>query len=275
MSGRLLVVGTPIGNLGDLSPRGREALTKADVIACEDTRRTGRLLQLAGIPKRPLIVANEHTEHERSAHIVDRIAAGETVALVSDAGMPGVSDPGQRVVAAVAAAGLSVEVVPGPTAVVSALVASGLVNDRFVFEGFLDRKGATRARQLAEIAVEPRTTVFYESPKRVAKTLIDLIAVCGPDRPVAVARELTKLHETVVRGSLAEVAEVLGTTTPKGEFVIVIGGAVPGVVDWTDGALRNEVDQLVEAGSSKRDAVTQVATATGVSRRRIYDLSHS
>jgi 16S rRNA (cytidine1402-2'-O)-methyltransferase len=220
------------------------------------------------------MVANEHTEHERSTHIVDRVARGETVALVSDAGMPGVSDPGQRIVAAVAAAGLPIEIVPGPTAVVSALVASGLVNDRFVFEGFLDRKGADRARQLAEIAVQPRTTVFYESPKRVAKTLIDLIAVCGPERPAAVARELTKLHETVVRGSLVEVAEALGAATPRGEVVIVVGGAVPHIVDWTDEALRNEVDERVGAGSSKRDAVAQVATATGVSRRRIYDLSH-
>ncbi len=274
MSGRLLVVGTPIGNLGDLSPRGRDALTTADVIACEDTRRTGRLLQLAGIAKRPLMVANEHTEHERSAHIVDRIAAGDTVALVSDAGMPGVSDPGQRVVAAVAAAGLSVEIVPGPTAVVSALVASGLVNERFVFEGFLERKGATRAQQLADIAVQPRTVVFYESPKRVAKTLVDLLTACGPDRPVAVARELTKLHETVVRGTLAEVAEEIAATTPKGEFVIVVSGALPQVVDWTDNDLRSEVEQLVAAGASKRDAVTQVAVSTGVSRRRIYDLSH-
>jgi len=221
------------------------------------------------------MVANEHTEHERSSQIVDRIAAGETIALVSDAGMPGVSDPGQRVVAAVAAAGLQVEIVPGPTAVIGALVASGLVNERFVFEGFLDRKGASRAKQLADIALQPRTTVFYESPKRVDKTLADLIEACGPDRAVAVVRELTKLHETVVRGSLAEVAEVIASTTPKGEFVIVIGGAVPQIVDWTDADLVGEVEQLVELGASKRDAVTQVAMSTGVSRRRIYDLSHS
>lgn len=274
MTGRLLVVGTPIGNLGDLSPRGRDALTTADVIACEDTRRTGRLLQLAGIAKRPLMVANEHTEHERSADIVDRIAAGDTVALVSDAGMPGVSDPGQRVVAAVAAAGLPVEIVPGPTAVVSALVASGLVTDRFVFEGFLERKGVTRAQQLAEIAVQPRTVVFYESPKRVAKTLVDLLSACGPDRPVAVARELTKLHETVVRGALSDVADEIAATTPKGEFVIVVSGALPPVIDWADDDLRREVERLVVAGASTRDAVAQVAASTGVSRRRIYDLSH-
>lgn len=275
MSGRLLVVGTPIGNLGDLSPRGREALTGADVIACEDTRRTGRLLQLAGIPKRPLMVANEHTEHDRSGQIVDRIAAGATVALVSDAGMPGVSDPGQRVVAAVASAGLSIEIVPGPTAVVSALVASGLVNDRFVFEGFLDRKGSTRAKQLAEIAAQPRTTVFYESPKRVAKTLVDLIEVCGPDRLGAVARELTKLHETTLRGTLAELSATVAEAAPRGEYVIVVAGAQPPTVEWADEDLRAMVETAVDSGLTRRDAITQVAADTGVSRRRIYDLSHS
>lgn len=274
MSGRLLVVGTPIGNLGDLSPRGREALSTADVIACEDTRRTGRLLQLAGIDKRPLLVSNEHTEHDRAGQIVDRIAVGDTVALVSDAGMPGVSDPGQRVVAAVAAAGLRVEIVPGPTAVVSALVASGLVNDRFVFEGFLDRKGSGRAKQLEEIAAQPRTVVFYESPKRVAKTIADLLAACGPDRRAAVARELTKLHETVVRGTLAELAAIVAETAPKGEYVVVVEGASLVVAERTDDELIELVEAEVAAGASRRDAVQAVADATGVARRRIYDLSH-
>lgn len=249
-------------------------MSTADVIACEDTRRTGRLLQLAGIPKRPLMVANEHTEHDRSGHIVDRIAGGEIVALVSDAGMPGVSDPGQRVVAAVAAAGLAVEIVPGPTAVISALVASGIVNDRFVFEGFLDRKGSVRAGQLAEIAAQPRTTVFYESPKRVAKTLADLIEVCGPDRGVAVARELTKLHETTERGSLAEVAEVLAASSPRGEYVVVVAGAVAEVSEPSDAELIEMVEAEVAAGASRRDAVQTVADQTGVARRKIYDLSH-
>lgn len=273
MSGRLLVVGTPIGNLGDLSPRGREALTAADVIACEDTRRTGRLLQLAGLPKRPLVVANEHTEHDRSAQIVDRIAAGETVALVSDAGMPGVSDPGQRVIAAVAASGQSVEIVPGPTAVVSALVASGIINDRFVFEGFLDRKGTQRARQLAEIAAQSRTTVLYESPKRVAKTVADLIDACGPDRPAAVARELTKMHETVERGTLGELADVMAGSPPKGEYVIVIAGAVAEVQERSDAELIAMVNAAVANGSSRRDAAQAVAEATGLNKRRVYDLS--
>ena len=273
-SGSLLIVGTPIGNLGDLSPRAAEALRVADAIACEDTRRTGRLLQLAGIPKRPLLVANEHTEHNQAAEIVDRIARGERVALVSDAGMPGISDPGQRVIAAVVAAGLPTEVVPGPTAVVSALVLSGIIGDRFVFEGFLDRKGNTRSLQLAEIAVQPRTTVFYESPKRVEKTLADLAATCGPERTIAVARELTKLHETVVRGTVAEVQAVIARSTPKGEYVIVIEGATPSTVDRSDAELLSMVNEAVGAGASRRDAVQAVAESTGIARRRIYDLSH-
>lgn len=272
--GSLLIVGTPIGNLGDLSPRAAEALRTADVIACEDTRRTGRLLQLAGLPKRPLIVANEHTEHSEADGIVDRIARGERVALVSDAGMPGISDPGRRVVAAVAGAGLSSEIIPGPTAVVSALVLSGLVTERFVFEGFLERKGSKRSIQLAEIAAQPRTTVFYESPKRVERTLADLAAVCGPDRVVVVARELTKLHETVVRGSVAQVQETIARSAPKGEYVIVVEGAPQRAADHSDAELVRMVNELVDGGASRRDAIQAVAEATGIPRRRIYDLSH-
>ncbi len=272
--GALVVVGTPIGNLGDLSPRGRDALGSADVIACEDTRRTGRLLHLAGIPKRPLMVTNEHTEHGRSDEICDRIRAGERVALVSDAGMPGVSDPGQRVVAAVVNAGLSVEVVPGPTAAISALVLSGLVNDRFVFEGFLARKGGDRARQLSEIAAQTRTSVIYESPKRVVKTLGDLATACGPGRQVAVARELTKLHETVLRGGLVEVSELLAAGSPRGEFVIVLAGKTDEPIERSDAELREMVDAEVAAGASRRDAAQAIADRTGLPKRRIYDITH-
>ena len=263
MSGVLVVVGTPIGNLADLSTRGREALSTADVIACEDTRRTGRLLQLVGLPKRPLLVSNEHTEHGVAARIVDRVAAGDRVALVSDAGMPGVSDPGQRIVAAVVSAGLDVEVVPGPTAVVSALVLSGLATDRFVFEGFLERKGSGRAAQLADIAAQPRTTVLYESPKRVAKTLADLAEACGPDRPVAVARELTKMHETVVRGSASEVAALLADGSPKGEFVIVVAGAPVVAVARSDNELLAMVEAEVAAGAAGTDGSAHAAVGRG------------
>ncbi len=271
-AGRLLIVGTPIGNLGDLSPRAREALEAADVIACEDTRRTGRLLQLVGMPKRPLVVANEHTELSRVPDLIERLSLGETVALVSDAGMPGVSDPGQRLVAAVIAAGFRVEVVPGPTALTSALVLSGLSTDRFVFEGFLARKGHERVQQLAEIDRQPRTVVIYESPKRVLKTLNDLAVVCGGERRVAVARELTKLYEEVVRGTLVEVQKRLAETDPRGEYVIVLDGAGESA-EITDDVLSIQLRERLEGGASRRDAVAEVMASTGASKRRVYDLA--
>ncbi|MGH1503928.1 MAG: 16S rRNA (cytidine(1402)-2'-O)-methyltransferase [Acidimicrobiales bacterium] len=271
--GRLLIVGTPIGNLGDLSPRAAEALATADVIACEDTRRTGRLLQLSGIEKRPLLVCNEHTEVRAFGEVASRVAAGETVALVSDAGMPGISDPGERLVASLLERGAPIEVVPGPTAAVSALVLSGLATDRFVFEGFLPRKGGERTGRLAEIAAERRTVVCYESPKRAAKTLADLVAVCGPERRVAVGRELTKLHEEVVRGSLGEVAVLLADRELKGEVVLVIEGAVADERAWDDERISARLAELIEGGSSTRDAVAQVVTESGAAKRHVYDLA--
>ncbi len=201
-AGALVVVGTPIGNLGDLSPRAVAALGSADVLYCEDTRHSRKLLSHAGISGVPLRSLHEHNEADRLDEVVAAVAAGRTVGLVSDAGMPAVSDPGARVAAAVAAAGLTVTVVPGPSAVLTALVASGLATDRFCFEGFLPRSGRDRAGRLAVVAAEPRTTVLFEAPGRVAATLADLAGVCGGDRPVAVARELTKLHEEIWRGTL-------------------------------------------------------------------------
>ncbi len=271
--GRLVIVGTPIGNLGDLSPRAAEVLATADVIACEDTRRTGRLLQLSGIDKRPLLVCNEHTEVRAFGEVAARVAAGETVALVSDAGMPGISDPGERLVASLLEQGAPIEVVPGPTAAVSALVLSGLATDRFVFEGFLPRKGAERVGRLAEIAAERRTVVCYESPKRTARTLADLAEVCGPERRVAVGRELTKLHEEVVRGSLGEVAELLADRELKGEVVLVVEGAVADDSAWDDERISARLAELTDAGSSTRDAVAQVVTESGAAKRHVYDLA--
>ncbi len=274
-TGRLVVVGTPIGNLGDLTPRATEELRSADVIACEDTRRTGRLLQMTGVGRRPLLVANEHTELRRSNEIVDRILAGETVALVSDAGMPGISDPGERVVRAVIEAGLPVEVAPGPTAMTTALVLSGLATDRFVFEGFLPRKGRERSQRLAEVATEPRTMVIYESPKRVASTLVDLSAVCGKDRPAAAGRELTKLHEEVLRGTLADLADRLARSEPRGEFVLVIAGAPVRGEAATDDELLAALRAAIDEGASRRDAVAAVMASTGEPKRRIYDLANT
>ncbi|MFP5578930.1 MAG: 16S rRNA (cytidine(1402)-2'-O)-methyltransferase [Acidimicrobiia bacterium] len=271
MSGRLVVVGTPIGNLGDLSPRAVDALATADVIACEDTRRTGRLLQAAGVDRTDLVVANDHTEARVAARLVDQARTGEVVALVTDAGMPGVSDPGNDVVAAFVAAGLHVEVVPGPTAVTTALAASALPTGRFVFEGFLPRKGAGRTERLAAVAVEPRTVVLYEAPHRAERTIADLAQVCGPDRPVTVARELTKLHEEWYRGDLAGAAEWLAAE-PKGEFVIVLGGAEP-PPEVTDDKLLAALEEEVAAGASTRDAVAAVVARYGVAKRRVYDLA--
>lgn len=274
MSGALVVVGTPIGNLGDLSPRARDALAAADVVACEDTRRTGRLLQLSGLGPVPLVVVNEHTEYERTSELVAQVSAGRRVALVSDAGMPAVSDPGQRVVAAVLDAGLAVEVVPGPTALVTALVLSGLATDRFVFEGFLPRKGVDRAARLAELGSERRTIVLYEAPHRLRRTLDDLAQVLGSDRPVAVARELTKLHEEVWRGSLGQAAERAGSEAPRGEHVLVLQGApeVP-ARRWEDDELRDLLDEARGRGLSRRDATAAVVERTGADRRRVYDLA--
>ena len=271
-SGGLVVVGTPIGNLGDLSPRAVDALRSADVVACEDTRRTGRLLEAAGVGRRPLVVLNDHTETHVSRQLVDRMRGGETVALVTDAGMPAVSDPGAELVAAAAAAGIDTVVVPGPTAATAAVALSGLPSGRWVFEGFLPRKGSGRAERLAELAAETRTAVLYEAPHRVARTVADLLGACGSDRRVVLARELTKLHEEVFRGTLAEAAARLDAHEPRGEFVIVLAGGTPSV-EATDDELRAALAVEREAGASTRDAVATVASAYGTAKRRVYDLA--
>jgi 16S rRNA (cytidine1402-2'-O)-methyltransferase len=266
----LVLVATPIGNLGDLSPRAVETLGRADAIACEDTRRTGRLLAHAGIAPPPLIVVNEHTEARRIADIVARLDQGQRVAVVSDAGMPGVSDPGERLVRAAIDAGHMVEVVPGPSAAIAALVASGLTTERFCFEGFLPRKGSGRTARLEELAAERRTIVLYEAPHRLHRTVGDLVASLGRDRRVSVARELTKLHEEIWRGTLDEARAWAEATEPRGELVLVIEGAGAPVA-----VPDNEVDAAIAAeraaGATRRDAAATVAARLGVSRRRAYD----
>lgn len=272
MSAALVLVGTPIGNLGDLSPRAIEALASADAICCEDTRRTGRLLAHAGIQRPTLVMVNDHNESARRAEIVRRLDEGQRVAVVTDAGMPGVSDPGERLVAAAVAAGHVVEVVPGPSAGISALVASGLPAGRFCFEGFLPRKGSNRAERLTAVAAEQRTTVIYEAPHRLARTLADLEAAAGPYRRVAVARELTKLHEEIWRGSLSEAAAWAAATPPRGEIVIVLDAA-PAPAAPDDDVLRALLDAELAGGVTTRDAVDAVAAATGEARKRIYRLA--
>ena len=203
----LVLVATPIGNLEDLSPRAVRVLGAADVVVCEDTRRTGRLLQAAGVSARRLLAVHEHNEAQQVPAVVELLRTGSVVAVVTDAGMPGVSDPGERLVRAAVDAGIEVQVVPGPSAAVSAVVVSGLPADRWVFEGFLPRSGSGRTERLAALSGERRTVVLYEAPHRVARTLGDLVGACGGERRVALCRELTKLHEEVWRGTLSAAAD--------------------------------------------------------------------
>jgi 16S rRNA (cytidine1402-2'-O)-methyltransferase len=270
-AGRLVLVGTPIGNLGDLSPRAVEALRTATLICCEDTRRTGRLLQHAGVPAPRLAVCNEHTEPARIDEVLATLGEGGDVAVVTDAGTPGISDPGERLVRAVIDAGFEVTTAPGPTALVTALVTSGLPTGRFVFEGFLPRSGRAREQRLADLAGERRTIVVYEAPHRVVRTLADLAAALGGDRPVVVARELTKLWETTVRGTLGDVE--LGE--PRGEYVLVVAGAPDRDAPPDDDAIRLALRAELAGGATTRDAAAAVARRLGVPKRLVYALAVS
>lgn len=267
--GTLWLVATPIGNLGDLPPRAVEVLAAATLVCCEDTRRTGRLLQHAGIRVERLAVANDHTEFHRIDDVLAELGAGNDVAVVTDAGTPGVSDPGERLVRAALDAGHTVSAVPGPVAAITALTISGLPTDRFVFEGFLPRSGRDRERRVAELAAESRTSVVYEAPHRIERTLTDLRAACGDDRPVAVCRELTKLYETVVRGTLGSI----DVGAPKGEYVVVLGGAPVDDTPVDDDTLIDAIRSELDAGASTRDAAAAVARRFGVAKRAAYALA--
>ena len=270
-AGGLILVATPIGNLGDLSPRAATALAAADVVACEDTRRTGRLLQHAGVDGARLLRVDAHTEDRVAARIVAHLDEGRTVAMVTDAGTPGISDPGERLVRRVLDAGHRVSVIPGPTAPVAALVASGLATNRWCMEGFLPRKGTDRVARLAELGVEERTIVLLESPRRLAATLGDLAGALGGDRSVAVARELTKLHEETWRGTLAGAVDHY-VEAPKGEVVIVVAGAPPSD-EPDDQRVLAVVKEARSGGASTRDAADEAVRRLGVSRRRAYRLA--
>lgn len=270
-TGSLVLVATPIGNLGDLSPRAVEALRGAALVCCEDTRRTGKLLHHAGISAR-MAVANEHTEAARIGEVVELLAAGHDVALVSDAGTPGISDPGERLVRAVLDAGHTVSAVPGPAAVVMALVISGIDTTRFVFEGFLPRSGGERTARVAEVAAERRTTVLYEAPHRLARTVHDLCTACGADRRIAITRELTKLHEEIWRGTLGEAVRHVEEVEPRGEYVLVLAGAAPAPAA-DDDAIRAALRSALERGDTRRDAVATVTAELGVAKRRVFDLA--
>lgn len=267
--GRLVLVATPIGNLADLSPRAVSVLAQADVIAAEDTRRTRVLLDRAGVSGM-LTSYHDHNEDARTGPLLDRVEAGETVAVVADAGTPGLADPGFRLVREAVERGLRIEAVPGPAAVVQALVLSGLPLDRFAFEGFLPRKAGARARRLAESVDDPRTLVFYVTPHRAAADLEAMAAALG-DRPAALCRELTKRHEEVWRGRLPDLAARVAAQGVRGEVTLVVGGAppaTPAVV--TDVELAGRVQALLATGLDRKAAIARVAEAAAVPKRRVY-----
>ncbi len=265
----LWLVATPIGNLGDLAPRATDVLAAVDLVCCEDTRRTGKLLQHAGIRANRLAVCNEHTEFDLTSQVLDVLSSGGDVAVVSDAGSPGVSDPGERLVAAAIEAGHTISAVPGPTAATMAVTISGLPSGRHVVEGFLPRKGRERTERVAEVAAETRTVVLYEAPHRIERTIADLLTACGPDRPVSISRELTKLHEETVRGTLGSV----DIGDPRGEYVIVLGGASVDVTPASDADVLTALHASISSGASKRDAAARVAMTTGRRRRDVYQLA--
>jgi len=270
MPGRLYLVATPIGNLEDITYRAVRVLGEVDLIACEDTRQTRKLLDHYAI-SRPTISYHEHNEALRAAELAERLRAGASVALVSDAGMPLVSDPGYRLVRAAIKAGIPVEPIPGPSAALAALAGSGLPTDTFYFAGFLPAKTGQRARALEALKEEPATLIFFEAPHRVLETLEAIAQVLGP-RPVVAARELTKVHEEFLRGTVAEVhAQLAARGSIKGEFTLLVGKAVAPFPDDTPVGVA--VEELVRAGAARMDAIKQVARRRGLSKREIYEQS--
>ena len=269
MGGILYLVATPIGNLGDFSPRAVAVLEEADFIAAEDTRVSVKLLNHFGI-KKPLVSYHQHNQNTAGPAILQRLLAGETCALVTDAGTPAISDPGEALVRLCADSGVTVQAIPGCCAVISALAVSGLPTGRFTFEGFLSTNKKSRREHLQSLLTEQRTMVFYEAPHKLCWTLDDLLAAFG-DRPVALCRELTKLHEEVRRTTLAQAAAYYQENAPKGEFVLVVAGAEP--AEETAVTLEEGVAMVQErraAGERMKDAVRQVALDTGLNRNELY-----
>ncbi|EWM66085.1 16S rRNA (cytidine(1402)-2'-O)-methyltransferase [Micromonospora chalcea] len=275
--GRLVLLGAPLGNPADASARFREVLAVADVVAAEDTRRLTRLARDLDVTVPGRIVSYfEGNEERRTPELAEVLVAGYTVALVTDGGMPSVSDPGYRLVRAALDAGVPVTAAPGPSAVTTALALSGLPCDRFCFEGFLPRTPGARRSRLRALAAEDRTLVFFEAPHRIAGALADLAEAFGADRPAALCRELTKTYEEVVRRPLGELAEWAADGDPRGEITLVVAGApaMPAVRP-DDDTLRAAVAEREAAGLSRRDAITEVATAYGLRRREVYAVVHS
>lgn len=273
MSAMLYLVPTPIGNLGDISQRCRETLEAADFIAAEDTRVTLKLLNHLGI-KKGLVSYYEHNKAAQGSRIVERILGGETCALVSDAGSPAISDPGEDLVKQCAAAGIPVCAIPGPCAAITALSISGQATGRFCFEGFLSTAKKSRREHLESLKSEQRTMIFYEAPHKLLTTLADMAEVFGGDRPLSLCRELTKLHEEVVRTTLSEALERYTENPPKGEFVLIVAGAKPEekeIPSETDAAAR--LAELIAQGLSRKDAVKQAAKELGLSKNAVYEIA--
>ena len=271
-AGTLTLVATPIGNLSDISARAVEALQAADVVCCEDTRRTGMLLAHLGISGKKYIVINEHTEYEACDDVIAKLLSGDEVALVSDAGTPGISDPGERLVKAAVIAGIEVTAIPGPSALTMALVMSGLPTARFVFEGFLPRSGGERTERITQLIDEQRTVVLYEAPHRLERTLADLELACGSLRRIVLARELTKMHEEMWRGTLHDAHKRAQAEEPRGEYVLILEGAKPPAPP-TDDELNQALRDEILAGASKKDAAARVAAKYGAPKRKVYELA--
>ena len=271
MAGMLYLVPTPIGNLSDISIRCRETLEQADFIAAEDTRVSLKLLNHLGI-KKPLISYFEHNKSLKGEMIVQRILAGETCALVSDAGSPAISDPGEELVKQCADAGITVCAIPGPCAVITALSISGQATGRFCFEGFLSTAKKSRRDHLESLANETRTMIFYEAPHKLLNTLEDMAGVFGQNRPISLCRELTKLHEEVIRTTLGGAIELYNQQPPKGEFVLVVAGAEPvqEKVATEDDAVKR-VKELMDGGMSRKDAIKQTAQELHLPKNVVYD----
>ena len=270
--GTLYLVGTPIGNLGDLSPRALETLSKVDFIAAEDTRVTGALLAHHGI-KKPLVSYYEHNLRQRGEQILARLKAGESCALCTDAGMPAISDPGEELVRMCAESGVEVLVVPGPAALVSAVALSALPSGRFCFEGFLSTANKSRREHLESLRGEKRTMIFYEAPHKLMRTLEDMKATFGADRRIALCRELTKLHEQTIRTTLGEAVEYFSATPPKGEFVLVIDGAPDSEPEFTLADALTLVEHYRSEGLSRKAACKKASAETGLSSKTLYDRS--
>jgi 16S rRNA (cytidine1402-2'-O)-methyltransferase len=272
MTGTLYIVGTPIGNLEDMTFRAVRILQTVDLIAAEDTRHTGKLLQHFQI-KTPQISYHDHNRTTRTRELIDRLQQGISIALVTDAGMPGISDPGYELVKACAEENILVVPIPGATAAMTALSASGLKSDRFTFEGFLPAKEKDRLAHLETLRTESRTMIFYEAPHRLQKTLQDIATVLGSDRPITLARELTKLHEEFWRGTVAQAIDHHQTRTPQGEFTLILAGAEPTKTPLTEAVLKSELQQLLKQGLSRSEASRQLAQQTALPRRPIYQLA--